>query len=532
MTTKVTTSVLYSIEKVTVYPDRAQVACGGSCTVEASTQQITFDDLPLSLEPDSVRVAGSGTARVRLHGVDINRKHYEQAPAASVRQLEAQIEAVEDEQRLLADAKAGWQAQMAHLDGLRQATSEYAKGFARGRMTVADQVSLANSLHDRDQEVRKELRAIDTQSRDLQRRLQKLVKELDALRAARPRQRYQAVVEVEVLAAGDFQPRLTYIVRQAGWQPLYDVRLVEDDNGRFLEIDALAQIKQNTGQDWTAVNLLVSTARPALNQRLPELKPWFIDEYKPAPPPQPRPRGKVKQARAMTAMADAMPEVAMAAPAAAEMVVAEVQDSGTAVSFIVPGKTDIPSDGSPHKTTLGQHRFDAQIDYLAIPKHTDAVYRRAKVVNASQGPLLAGQLNLFVDDAFIGRSRLDYTPTDGEIELLLGVEERLTIERELVKREVDKRRLRDERQLRYGYLIKLQNLMQTQVKLTVEDQIPVSRHEQIKVKLEEAQPTPVKQTELNLLKWSLQVDAEAKTSIRFEYSVQHPRSLDVGGLMD
>ena len=525
-------SVTYAIKKVTVYPDRARVACAGTCTVDKHTQSITFDDLPLSLELDSVRVGGRGTARVRLQGVDINRQYYEQAPAASVRKLEAQIEAIEDEQRLLADAKAGWEAQMAYLDGLRQATSEYAKGFARGRMTIADQVSLAGSLHARDQEVRKELRAIDTQSRELQRRLQKLVKELEALRAAQPRQRYQAVVEVEVLQAGEFQPTLTYIVRQASWQPLYDVRLVEDDNGRFLAIDALAQIKQNTGQDWSAVSLVVSTARPALNQRLPELKPWFIDEYKPVPPPQPLPRSKAQPVRAMAAMADVVTETPLTASVAAEVVVAEVQDSGTAVSFIVPGKIDIPSDGSPHKTTVGQHRFDAQVDYLAIPKHTDAVYRRAKVVNASQGPLLAGQVNLFVDDVFIGRSRLDYTPADGEVKLLLGVEERLTIERELIKREVDKRRLRDERQLRYGYRIKLQNLMPTQVQLMVEDQIPVSRHEQIKVKLEDVKPAPAKQTELNLIQWSLQLDADAKTSILYEYSVQHPRSLDVRGLMD
>ena len=146
-------------------------------------------------------------------------------------------------------------------------------------------------------------------------------------------------------------------------------------------------------------------------------------------------------------------------PVQAEVAMAAVKDSGTAVSFIVSGKSDIPSDGSPHKTTLNQFSLPPNLDYLAIPKHTDAVFRRAKLTNDSPSPLLAGPANLFVGDEFIGKSKIEYTPTNGEVELLLGVEERITIERELVRRDVDKRLLRDNRQMRYGYEIKIKNLL-------------------------------------------------------------------------
>lgn len=520
------------ITAVSVYPDRARISCRGECEVEPGTHQLIIDELPLVLVPDSVRVAGAGSAQVRLLGVDVRRHHYEETPAERVHQLEQEIETLSDELRQLEDDKAGWLAHAKYLDGLRQATAEFAKGLSRGKSTIDDQLQLTQFLQEQDSAMRAAVRQLDVEQRDLKRRLDKLQRELKEVGSARPRQRYQARIEVEAVTAGSFRPESTYLVRNAGWQPLYDVRLATAGE---VAVGYLAQITQNTGQDWQGVDLVVSTARPALNQRLPELKPWFVDEYRPPQPrlqkaAMPRPVGAASFAEAELPS----PAPAMAAPQAveAEVAVAAVQDSGTAVSFAVSGKSDIPSDGSPHKTTLNQFTLPPQMDYLAIPKHTDAVFRRAKLTNSSASPLMPGPANLFVDAEFIGSSQIDYTPTNGEIELLLGVEERITVEREMVKRDVDKRLLRDIRNLRYGYEIKIKNLLPETVKIEVQDHIPVSRHEQIKVKLEKVQPEPAEKSDLNILEWHLSLAPDAEHLIGYEYTVEHPRSLQVAGLLD
>ena len=244
-----------------------------------------IEELPLALLPDSVRVTGAGTAQVRLSGVDVSRRHYEETPAAQIRQLEQAIESLEDEERLLEDDKAGWLAHAKYLDGLRQATAEFARGLSRGRSTIDDQKQLDAVLAGtRQRHARAAVRELDDQQRALTRRLDKLRRELKEVGSARPRQRFRARVEIEALTAGSFQPELTYLVNRAGWQPLYDVRLQEDDDRYLTHVDYIAQVTQNTGQDWTSVELTVSTARPALNQRLPELKPWFVDVYTSLPP--------------------------------------------------------------------------------------------------------------------------------------------------------------------------------------------------------------------------------------------------------
>ncbi len=531
-----------TITTVVVYPDRARVTCRGQAELPAGLHQLIIGELPLALEPESVRAGGAGTARVRLRGVDVQRRHYAQTPAANVIALEEQIERLQDQLQALVDRQSVKQASIDHLTGLRQATTEYAWGLARGRNTAENQATLMRFFEEEDARLRVELRALDVEQRDLHEELAKLQAELDQLRSARPRQRYEARLEVEALSAGDFAVEVTYVVGRAGWRPLYDVRLLEpqrDGGASGVLLTALAEITQNTGQEWSGVGLTVSTARPALNQRVPELKPWYVDVPR---PPQPLPRAVHARAMAKGAAAestemyaaDAMPMMAMAAPPVveAEVEVAEVQDSGTAVSFAVSGSIDIPGDGTPHKTTIGRHELAPQLDFLAVPRHTDAVFRRAKLSNTTGAPLLPGPINLYVGDEYIGQNRLEYTPGGAEVELVLGVEERITVKRELVRREVDKRLLRDVRQVVYGYEIKLENLLAAPARVTVQDQYPVSRHEQIKVRLDRVAPEPAEQTELHLLKWQLDLAPADKKTIRYEYQVEHPRALNVVGLLD
>lgn len=526
-------SVDAAVTDVTVYPDRARVVCSGSCELPAGAHSVLISELPLAMEPGSVRAQGAGTAQVRLRSVDVIRRNYAVAPSSRVQETETALEEQVDAKQAILDAQAGAEAALAHLDGMRGETAQYARGLARGQSTVEDQATLLTYLQERDQEYRRRLRELSGDARDVQREIDRLSAELDQLRSARPRQRYEVRLDVEVLKAGEFRPEISYEVNRAGWQPLYDMRFRQPEDGKTpdaaLKVTYLAEITQNTGQPWDDVRLVVSTARPALNQRMPELRPWFIDEFQ---PPQPRPQARQllmsKSADAAVAMADApAPE-----RFAAEIAVAEASSETAAVTFAVGGQVDIPSDGTPQKTVIGQFDLDPTVDYYCAPRHTDAVFRRATVINTGPGPLLSGQVNLFAGEEFIGSSRLDYVPLNGEFELLLGVEERIEVERELVRRDVDKRLLRDIRQIAYGYEITLRNGLKKPALVVVQDQYPNARHEQIKVKLDSASPAPTSQTELHIIEWQVEIPAETERKIQYSYTVEHPREMIVSGLAD
>jgi hypothetical protein len=130
-------NVATAVTHVTVYPDRARVTCSGECEVETGLHRLLIGELPLVLEQESVRVTGEGTARVRILSVDVAQQHFVETPAQQVRDLQEQIEALEDEARVITDKQAGLAAQQAYLNGLRAQTAEFAKVLSRGKTTIA-----------------------------------------------------------------------------------------------------------------------------------------------------------------------------------------------------------------------------------------------------------------------------------------------------------------------------------------------------------------------------------------------------------
>jgi uncharacterized protein (TIGR02231 family) len=339
-----------------------------------------------------------------------------------------------------------------------------------------------------------------------------------------------------VVQAGELAVALTYAVSDAGWQPLYDVRLVEEGERRVLEVGYLAQVTQRAGEDWAAVALTLSTARPALAETLPELDPWYVGPVEALrPPPAPAAMSAEGGLARMALAAAPMMEAAMAGVAAPEVLeaavaMAAVDSSGAAVTYQVPGTATIPADGAPHKVTVARFELAPELDYVTAPKLVETAYRRAKVTNASPYTLLPGTANLFAGDEFIGATELELVAPQGEIELYLGADDRVKVERELKRREVDKRLIGDRRRLSYGYEVTLENLLPAAARVMLHDQIPVSRHEDIKVKLEFAEPKPTEQTELNLLNWELTLAAGESRTVRFDFTVEYPRTMSLMGL--
>ena len=521
------------LDTVTVFPDRARVTRRGRVTLEPGTHKLEISGLPLSLLPDSVRASGKGTAKARLLGVGVQITHTVDTPAEAARELEEKILALTDADADLA-AQAGLlgKAQVS-LDGLAAQNEVFARGLALRNRSTADQGALYDFIAERGRTIQAETLAIARKRRDLAKELDLRRRELAQIQSARPRQRTTATVEVEVTAAGDLAVELTYVVQPAGWQPLYDLRLTAGG----LALTYLAEVTQSTGEDWTGVSLTLSTARPALALVIPELDPWYL---------APRPPLRAKTLSAPMAPMAPMATAAVAAggrafePQAQELMAVEemslelpeatVAESGAALTYQIPGRADVPSNGETRKVTVSSFNLRPDFDNVTAPKLEPVVYRRARAKNDSPYTLLPGPAQLFENDDYLGATDLKLAAPGQEIELALGADERIRIERKLIARDVDKTFLADRRRIRSKHSIELENLRDTPQVVLVRDQLPVSRHEQIKVKLESAEPALTKHTPLNQLEWKINLDPGARRTLHFESSVELPRGMDVMGL--
>lgn len=525
------TTVNSRISAVTVFPDRARITRSAATHVEPGSQALEISDLPLHIDVESIRASIRGNARLRLLGVQMRRAIYTESSHERVRHLEEELETLGDRLKGLETRTGRIEHYTGVLGSLSEQTKTFARALVRGQGDLQQQLQMLDGLRARSEALDAEALQIDGEGRGLKRQMEKTKKELAQLRSLAPRERYSALVEIEVEQGGDVHLDLTYVLAGASWTSIYDMRLVEGEQP-LVEVGYLAMVSQHTGEEWENVSLTLSTARPALAGTIPELRPWFVRAL---PPPVPR----MQSAPSPKGAAPALPPASLPGEFEeqgmdfldAEEPSAEVHASGAAVTYTIPGTVTIPPDGAGHRVTVARFSLPPRMDYVIAPGVVEAAYRRARIINDSPYLLLEGSASLFAGDEFVGTTRLDRTAPQAELEIFLGVDDRLRVEREMKRREADRRLLGGRSVLRYGYEITVENLLPHAADVVVHDQIPVSRQDDIQVKLESSEPGPTEHSELNLLRWEMNLKPSERRLVRFDFHVESPRGMPIQGLV-
>jgi uncharacterized protein (TIGR02231 family) len=536
------------ISQVTVFSDRAQITRRARVALEAGTQELVIAGLPAGLDENSLRASGSGSVAVKILSVESNERPLEQAPHETARTLKDELQKATDEgQALKKRSEVLEERQKTVRELADNAAKRFAKALAEGTTSLENASQLLDFIQTQTQNINDERAALEKEIRGNIEHQALLQNRLKQLHGARKASDHCVTVALESASEGEFDLEVSYTVYGARWEPLYDARVQllppASPDGLLegkLQLSYLAKITQNTGEDWKDVSLTLSTAQPHLGSLPPKLSPLYVDIYRPMPPMAMAAgvasRKKSRMAEfAVAESADLMEmdaEFAVAgapAPIEAEHETASVESSGAGVNYELPRRLNVPSDGQPHRGTIAVPEFPVRLDFQAIPRRTEFAYLRATATNDSELSLLAGQANIYRDGAFIGAAQLSQTAPGGELKLFLGPDEQVKAKRELTKREVDKNFIGNVRRQNFAYQIEVENLKPHRVELTVLDQIPVARHEQIKVKPHHPAPQP-ETDDLGVMTWKLNLPAGARRELHSDYVVESPRDVSLTGL--
>ena len=132
-----------TITEVVVFPDRARVTRRGTIALEAGLHQIEFVDLPRTVDTDSLRATGQGSAAAVLLGVEARRVFYNDTPAVEVRELEQRLEQLQRQDSTLIDQQTAAEVRLNFAKGLAEkAADQLARGLAFGRADIAQSGTL------------------------------------------------------------------------------------------------------------------------------------------------------------------------------------------------------------------------------------------------------------------------------------------------------------------------------------------------------------------------------------------------------
>jgi uncharacterized protein (TIGR02231 family) len=192
----------------------------------------------------------------------------------------------------------------------------------------------------------------------------------------------------------------------------------------------------------------------------------------------------------------------------------------------------VPSDGSSHRTLIGSFDLAARLDHITAPVQAEEATLRATVRNTSGHTLPPGRSGLFHEGDFVGSTDLQAWAPDEERELALGVDDRVRVERELVKRSATKATLGSSRRTETEYEIRVANHSPRPIDVTVLDQLPVSRDAAITVRETAAKPDPAERSELGVLTWKLRLEPQAEAKIQFGLRVEAGKDVPIAGWRD
>ena len=536
-----------AITQVTVYADRAEVVRTFKGRLEAGEQTLVFDRLPGATRLDQLRVEGRGAFTL----VDIRPETIQtkEVANAQVRALQDALKAQDLRQQALNQTEARLTFQKSALDKMLARLTTAGKESANPEMDPLKWAAFLDFQDKQLAEVDRQLLALQTDREAVRAEVDRLNRELGALRGNERRSRLLAKVNLDVRQAGEVEVNLSYLVRGPSWSPSYDMRA--DTKAKTLEVTYRAEVRQATGEDWRGVSLRLSTAQPGLAGREPKMDPWFLTKAEAVAFAGTVSGGLVVNGRAdnriqmfneVKLMGNSMTisGVASSDPLkrmeAMDERRASVQAGGTAATFVIDRKSDILADNKPAQVTVMRESFPAYFRHTCVPKLSPFVYLKTKAVNKTGFTFLPGPTAVFLDGAFVAQANLDLVPSGQDFWTYLGVDQGVSVERKVLARREETTGVFGKKTLRtvFDQVFKLKNGKATDIELVLWDQVPASNHEDIKVVFEEPRyekdTDDLKLNESKFLEWRLPLKAGAKQDLPFRFAVERPEDIQVVGL--
>ncbi len=525
------------ITEVTVYRNGAKVSSVATVKVPAGNSEIIFENLSPYFDANSlqVRIKGGATLNSAVFSMNSPGPGPESPRAPIVRDslvlLGDEFTRIRDEREVLNSENQLIAQKMAQI-GISNPPQNTTT------LSVAELKELTTFFRQRLLEIKNMLLNLTIRERKVNEIYRKLQADLQKLQPNTANTTGQIALKIEAASGQSLDITCTYLVTQAGWTPLYDLR--SEGFGKPLQLLYKANVRNFSGFDWKAVTLHLSTANPLANNDRPILTPIFVDFrpvytyaddakqkldqlYQMAPAPnmsQTRDFSRAEGAGAVLA------EV-IVAPTGAEIGGATNAEDLIA-NFDLPKPQDILANGLDNIVTLDEQNIPADYEYHAVPKLDPAVFLLAKLSDYGKYNLLPGLANIFYQDTYIGQTQVNPNTVSDTMLLSLGRDEQITIKRMQPKDFTGRKKIFSNTvKETYSYEIAVKNNKSIPINIEILDQIPVSKQKDITVELLEKDGALVNE-DYGKLKWQLEVPANTSKRVKFTYTVKYPKDKAVG----
>lgn len=529
---------------VTVYSQGAQIFRNATYSINKGVTEVIIEGVSPRIDPNSLQVKATGNAIILDSKYAIYYPKPESTPLEGLPlKVRRSIDLLNDSIAEINYVIQGIQDEIDVMNATKNILSN--NGAIRGQGKVNDSIQLLKEAVDyytlKMTEINKKLLALNRKKTDSAKDRDGMYKRLQDLQNFQnnnnlnpaplgPIHRIIVTLKADAPVTGTMD--LSYLVSNAGWIPMYDLRS-EIATGK-VNLNYKAQVYQNTGIDWEDVKLNISTNNPYQNKTKPELHPWYIDYYT---------NGYVnyqevnKPKSGIKKMAEAygydLTETRSAAPTTAGEVDAVFADQFTQVidhvisaEFRIDLPYTIKSNNQQHMVLVKNVDLNANYKYFTVPKYDKSVYLVAQLSKLDELQLVPAKANIFFDGAYIGETYLDPTTMDDTLNLSLGKDPNIVVKHTLLQQECKEKVIGTKKERTNAYAITIKNLKSTNIDIVVQDQIPITTNAEIEIEAQELSKGELTER-TGLVQWEFTLKPKGEKDIILKYLVRHNKDQNV-----
>jgi uncharacterized protein (TIGR02231 family) len=505
------------ISNVVVFSDRAEVTRVSSVSCKDNKVAVDFDNLPVSIDTRTLRAEASGKAKAvgTSHSKVTLEKSFDQRIAKNQEDLEK----LRQELRVIEEQISSQSEKSAGLNKYAEYFLQLAQEEARGiRPNIGNWAKVFDMLFKEGGQYADQRQKLLDKKRELTREIDKIQRILSSYAQNNRKDVLNVVVSVVCNGQKKTNVSLSYVIGGATWKPEYDIRFLPSTRAKTgrgkAELTVSAIIKQASGEDWSNVRLVLSSAKPRLGSEAPKLAPITVRGTK-------RSKERVLvQAVEERSSLQAGQKHGRVGPHAVQL-----EDKGQAVLLIVPNKVTINSDGRPYWMPVDRVTARARSGLVTIPKLSEYVYHLVKMKNPAPYPLLPGKLNAFRAHSFVGSTMIAFTAPGEEMEISLGIDSEVKVERkDLLKKDRSPGWWSSTKHIDQSYRIILTNQAKSSLEVEVRENIPVSKTEQVEVELDKDKTTRGYKLDdyRGFISWTRRIKSAKSESLDLTYSIHLP----------
>lgn len=508
-----------TVTSAKVFLSGAQITRKASARIPSGTSTYVFTGLAQGVDPKSIQVSGKGGFTILSVNHRIN--YLTESPKKKeIEDLQAKIKKLEKDWAFEKAMQDVWVNEEQVLG------KNAAVGGQQNGLTATQLTAVNDYIRQRLITTKTNWLAQQEKLTAIQQEKEKLVQQMQQYQAQAPRPTSEVVVEISSTVEVGASFALSYFVGNAGWTPAYDLRAI--GVGKPIELLMKAQVTNNTGEDWDKVELSLSSGNPTLGGVMPTLSPWTL--YMPQIMRTEGGGRVMKQKATMDAApsmnSDASGAYDMEERSASFFPANTIQSHATTFEFVISTPFTVPSDGSPHMIGVQSQEIAATYKHYATPKREKDAFLYARTTGWEDLNLLPGDANVFFEGTFVGQSYLQLDVPKDTLEISLGRDKGIVVERVKRKTTNEKATIGSKRTITIGWDITVRNTKGTPIDLEVRDQYPLSPQSEIEVKLEDNGGATVNDR-TGMLTWNITLEPKASSKLGFTYVVKHPKEMPV-----